>query len=370
MPRTATSSGALTNEQRAEIIETLQEACKTAGMKSRLADRAAISGSTASEVIGRPEEYAKKGDLDTMLRRLETALITWNAIQAAPKRKEFCWCQVAMDIWTIIKTTIDLGGIGVIHGPSGIGKSLALRAICGEKTECQNAVRLEINDESVTPLRFYHALIRAAGKHITNDRSRGWAFKKIRLEFSQKDGSQGNPILIDEADQLSNDTLNAVRQIHDATLCPIILVGRSPIMDKISKSRRDSRIGGSVAGRISIVHDLLDRVIGGGGGGNELLWSVDEIAAMLRQREIRLARAAARWLAVLAHLSALGDDREGVGLRFAIKVARLAAIADPGTELTIAMLHAANQQLRGRIAAAEMAAMIQTMAGQKAAATA
>jgi hypothetical protein len=142
----------------------------------------------------------------------------------------------------------------------------------------------------------------------------------------EKLGNSSRPILIDEADCLSIKTLGIIRHIHDATGCPVILCGRPNLAKKINRTTRDDDIGGSLRGRLCVEHDLMSGINRQDGSDGEWLFSVDEVAEILRQFKIVFHRDAARWLTMLANLSACDGGREQGGLRYAIEVAKLAII--------------------------------------------
>jgi len=139
-------------------------------------------------------------------------------------------------------------------------------------------------------------------------------------------------ILIDEAENLPAETLNLIRQIHDATRCPVVFCGRPHLDTVLDRTTRCPQIGGSLVGRIC--YRRLINPESGAGGGNWIC-TIEEMAKMLGKYKVRFAGDATRWLHRLAHDSALRQDtgREAGGLRLVIKIAMMAVAIRRGADL-------------------------------------
>ncbi len=315
----------------------------------QLARMIGVSAGTVSDVLR--GKYA--GDTGEILRQAEAAISEWYNCRSAPAGPRFVMIRIARELFTVVKATSKHRGIGVVTGPSGCGKTLAQTAV--RRLDFPSAVAVEVNPGCASPRSFLRAMIqaeRAASAGITGRRGRracaehvystAEAFNRIvdRLAGS------GRLILIDEADNLRNSTFNVIRQLHDATGCPVVLVGRPPLHAKISRTMRDESIGGSLVGRICVEHQLRPKATGD--SGDEWLFTVDEVVAMLDQYKLRYTPDAARWLCILANVSAVDGQREGGALRYAVKVLEMAMTLNQGEQLTVPMLRQANMLLRGR----------------------
>lgn len=133
-----------------------------------------------------------------------------------------------------------LPGIGVFHGFSGYGKTQAATWV-QNKT---GAIRLEIGDWW-TPTTFAVALMKELG--VPEPRGPRWRLIEDAIGHLAQPGHP--PLIIDEADQImSKGFIETVRQIHEATKVPILLVGEERFPAKLKASERtDNRVLDRVA---------------------------------------------------------------------------------------------------------------------------
>jgi hypothetical protein len=151
--------------------------------------------------------------------------------------------------------------------------------------------------------------------------------------------------------------MNDLRQLHDATKCPVVFVGRPPLKLRIQDSVDDPRIGGALVGRICIMQDLhqvvADCRAGKGGLGQRWLFSKDEIRELFARYQVSVDAAGISFLWGLANTSSAGCGFESSALRYAVAVFILACEANPGAALgkglTLIMLRRANRACRGDI---------------------
>lgn len=157
-------------------------------------------------------------------------------------------------------------------------------------------------------------------------------------------------IVVDEAENLPPETLNVIRQIHDATHCPVLLAGRPHLNRVIDRTTSVSQIGGSLVGRICIRKQLSPMPRAGRGGGGNWICSIEELSEKLSFYKVRFAPDAIRFLHRLAHESALRSDtgREAGGLRLVDKLALLAVGLNRGaTAITLKMVTDAHRLMVG-----------------------
>lgn len=291
--------------------------------QTELARMAGVNPSTLSEILkdkykGAPEK------IEEVLARVEAVIKIDEARQRSPGKGEFVSTEVAREVFAVLKhmTTQRDAHMALLYGPSGIGKTMALKAaIAGE---FRQAVYLQVNDSCRVPATLYRALLMAVKRRLAN------VYHSLPRAFEALTGELNSHrlLVIDEAENLRLDAINGLRQLHDATGCPIVLAGRPPLVAKVRKSTKDERIGGSLVGRIDLEWDLTARTRGRGGG--KPLFSQQEIIEMLAKFKVRVARDAIRWLTGLANIIALDDSREGCGLRYAMSLFAWAVTANKG----------------------------------------
>ena len=330
--------------------------------KGRLAKLAGIGSSTLSELL--KGQY--RGDVDRLIGRLDAAINEFYRRRDAPGRGQFVHTNIAKRIFTILKTTAKLEGMGAFYCASGVGKTIALEAAIQQ--DFPSAILVKVTPGCASPLNFSRELL----KQIMRPRgvpdairTQAGAFNQIvaRLEGSQR------LILIDEADGLHIETFNTVRHIHDATGCPIVLAGRPNLARKIDRTTRNDEIGGSLRGRLCVEHDLMAGFDGRTAG--RWLFSVGEVSEILAKFKIRFAKDAAHWLTMLANLSAYDGQRESGGLRYAVKIFTLAILLvrqKADATISLEMVRIANAYTRDEEYAAQIglqvdAALRKCMAG-------
>jgi|GEM_PF-6965163 len=309
--------------------------------QAKLAKMAGVSKSAVSELV----TGSYKGDRDRVIRSLEAAINELMRRKDAPEHPKFVQTKVAKRIFSIIKLASKSRTIGVIYCPSGAGKSMALKASI--ELDFPSAILVEGHPGCASPLNFCRAVIpqlTPGRNNFDNVRSRADAFNLIVRYLK----NSSRLIIVDEADCLQTETLSLIRYLHDATgdddnHCPVILCGRPNLAAKINRTVKNEEIGGSLRGRIGVEQNLLMSLTHNPkSGGDNWLFTIEEIIQILAKAKITITADAARWLCTLANLSLLDGIRELGGLRYAIKVASLAQAANPNQRLTVDMLRAVN----------------------------
>jgi len=333
---------------------------------SRLAKMIGVSPGTLHDVLaGRYK--SKPGPI---LQKAEAAIGEWHRRRKAPKAEGFVLTRIAREIFAVVRVTSKHRGIGVFTGPSGVGKTKALEAIV--QSDFPNAVLVTADPGCMNPLYFMRAVVRAErsrGAAFSANPPRiyhGWEFTRVADAFNAAVdllGGSGRLIIVDEADNLSNKVLSVVRQLHDATGCPVILAGRPPLHAILTRTMRDARIGGSLVGRVCVEHHLEPRA-NEPGRGDRWLFTVSEIVQMLNAYKVTYMPDAGRWLTDLANITGLDGQREAGALRYALKVWEMAITLHQGQTLTADMLREANTLLRGPAWAAQVDLTIKNSVSQ------
>jgi hypothetical protein len=315
-----------------------------------LARMAGVSADALSGVLKAKTYAPAHADV---LRKAEATIAEWHNRRTMRDGKRFVTTRVAREIFGVVKLTSRHQGIGVLTGPSGIGKTMALQAV--KRLDFPSAILLEVNAGCCSPHSFLLAAFQAErmssarlpARRGTPSGFKGGLIADAFNRLVDKLAGSGRLMIVDEADGLKADTFNIIRQLHDATNCPIVLAGRPPLHARIARTMRDERVGGSLVGRICVEHSITPEGSTGTDPGARWLFSVQEIVAMLNQYKITYSPDAARWLCALANVSAIEGSREGGALRFALKVFEMAMAMNTGQEITVGLLKAANGLLRG-----------------------
>ncbi|XPV77657.1 MAG: AAA family ATPase [Desulfovibrio sp.] len=124
---------------------------------------------------------------------------------------------------------IDKGqpGFGVVQGEAGRGKTMA--ALNWHSLHGGIFLRVWQNWTQA-------AFLQALAFELTGDRPFG--IQRCKLRIIEGLEEQQQPIVIDEADRLHIDRVEDLRDVHDMTGCPVIMVGEEGFHAKLHARRR------------------------------------------------------------------------------------------------------------------------------------
>ncbi len=125
---------------------------------------------------------------------------------------------------------LHLPGLGVFHGYSGYGKTYA--AIYAQNRS--GGPRVEVGD-SWTKRTFLRALL----KEIGINEPRGSIADLAEQVITHLADPGHPPVFIDEADKLvDKNMIELVREVHEASQCPMVLIGEEMLPQKLERSER------------------------------------------------------------------------------------------------------------------------------------
>jgi DNA transposition AAA+ family ATPase len=261
------------------------------------------------------------------------------------KSAPFVLTKVAQEVFTVANAAIHLKSIGLIWGWSGLGKTMALKAIAAEKP---GSLFVSIRTADASPLGVGRAI--AAAAKLRDAANLPLAGVMRRLE-ELLDGTS-RLIIIDEIHKLTGSQddrpLHVLRDLYDATNCPQLWSGTTDLIAYL-----DRRVAAGkeplaqIRRRIGIAHDLTARCQGGGDSGDgqpvDALFSVDEIRARFNAGKMRLTPEAVRYLFTLANL----PDSGGLGTCCNLVAMAEKVNATTADTLTADMLRAVHRLLIG-----------------------
>lgn len=309
--------------------------------QARLAKMANYTDGVISQVLG---GTYNKGSTDLVLIALESVIEQESARLAVAVNTEFVEHNVAGQILTVGHIVNRSCTMGAVYGRPGIGKTLTSKAMAARYT---GAIRLEVNVGSASPTHLYQALAKLVLK-----RYRGRGMHSMAACFRELvDTLRGSKrlLIFDEAENLPMASLNGIRQLHDATQCPVLLIGRPSLRENLRNTVKDRRMGGALLSRIFIERQVDEGDAGPDGGPSKPLFTVKEILQMIARFEVRLSREGAKWLCALANLIQLDDTDHGRGLRYAMYLFELTVQCKPNeAEITREILEQVNRELKDR----------------------
>lgn len=128
--------------------------------------------------------------------------------------------------------TFNMPGLGVFHGRSGYGKTFAAIFI-QNKT---NAIRVEMGTSWTRKNLLKNILIECG---LTGREIPSTIADLAERAIIELGGEPDRPLIIDEADiAVDKGMIELVRELHDKSGAPILLVGEEQLPDKMQRSER------------------------------------------------------------------------------------------------------------------------------------
>lgn len=199
----------------------------------------------------------------------------------------------------LIERDPHLPGIGVCNGHSGLGKSYA-SIFAQNKT---GAKRVEVGD-SWTRRTLLGAILQEYG---VTTRARGTLSDMAAEAIGAMGEDPNKPLIIDEADKLvDKNMIEIVRELHEFSGAPIILIGEETLPGKLLKVERvhnrvldwmqaqpcdneDAReLARAFAPKIEIADDLIDLIRSQSGGrARRIVVNVARVGEFARNRNLK-----------------------------------------------------------------------------------
>ncbi len=292
---------ALTPEITAAVIERFQAYIKRAGKSAEWAARSlGIGAATLSQVLS----GSYPADAEKHIRAIDKWIEGQIRKEAAPKPAGFVKTGVAEQIYGVARWMCEIGGIGVVHGPPGIGKTLTLQAI---RAEMPGSIYISINSAGRRCPAVLEALttaLRASGLRMTASQY----FQQLTSILADT----GRLILVDEVHKLvgreHDAALHVLRDLHDATHCPMVWAGNTAIYDYLRRGKtRGHDPLEQISGRIAFWLDL--EAVANRSDGGEGLYTIADIQKVFASSKMRLTPDAQRYLQMLANAPTLGGLR-------------------------------------------------------------
>jgi len=333
----------LTPELTTAIITRFRELLARLGKSEGWAARSlSIKPSTLSQVLS--GNYA--GDTESRIRQIDKWTEIQLARESAPKDDRFVKTTTALEIIGVAKMAMrhNEPGIYIVHGPSGIGKTMTAQFLRGE---IPGSVLMRISTAGMSKLAVYDTLakqLRLTGLKLTSYQL------QEQLVTLLKDS--GRLIIVDEVHKLcgrqKDEGLHALRDLHDLTGCPMLWIGTADIANYIETARNDRDSVEQIYGRVKWWLDLTYAASRSDGGPG--LHNVDDIRKVLAGMQVRATGEAEQYLKELSNKPKMG------GLRtVAILVGLL--MSKPGADgraITLEMLEDLQRERLGVRAAGQL----------------
>lgn len=299
---TLPNEGPLTIDQRVEALNNFVEYCRRVDIRPDKVGRMVgePSGGTIYALI--KHEWNQHSDKHV---RILNNWVEQHARKAAVKLKgKLVDTKVAQEIRTVAQLVRENGTMGLVYGPTGIGKSRCAEALCDTVA---GSVLITIADGYETRSGFRRALLNKIGGRGTTLHSQ--VNKRSMIVFEQiverlKDS--GRLILIDEAHKLRTAAIELLREVHDQTKCPMLCFATKELYDRIQSNADPDK--GQIKSRFDFMWHLTQGV-DSTRGDRKRLFTVEDIRKLYELTPIRLSKDAANYLADVANLLGHGSLR-------------------------------------------------------------
>ncbi|MEI8194734.1 MAG: AAA family ATPase [Phycisphaerae bacterium] len=338
-----------TDELATAVIERLKAYLTRSKRSAESAARSmSIASSTLSQVMNGNYLANPEPHIRTIDRWLEQQLMR----EAAPKPAGFVKIALAEEIYGVVRWVMKTNSIGVIHGPNGCGKTMTLQAI---RAETPGAVYCSI-DSSGLRVRAVLEMLADTLRIMGVKRSTAQLFRQIVSALKDT----GRLIIIDEVHKLAgrqkDDALHVLRDLHDATGCPMVWAGNGKIASYIRANKTDGNDPlDQIFGRITWWLDLTEKAMGGSDDGTRL-YTMAAIQRVLTESKVRFTPDAARYLTDVANDPSLGC------LRTVKTLVAMASVAAKDQPITAAILRSIQRERLGQRVAESVELQIEQQA--------
>jgi hypothetical protein len=210
--------------------------------------------------------------------------------------------RVAKHMLAIARLVLENQTMGLAIGPTGIGKSRCCEAIHDKYV---GSIYIRIIDGYHHPRGLTHALADRLGTHSTFKRRPGEPYKTQLERVIDVLRGSSRLLIIDEAHALRTEALELLRDIHDSTGVPILMVATKELHDRIQKNADPDR--GQLYSRCGVIQHLTEGhdVYSGG----KVLHTLQDIKDLYNEPPIKLSPDAARYLQDVANMLGYGSLR-------------------------------------------------------------
>lgn len=228
--------------------------------KSEVARRADIAVGTFSSWY----DGTYKGRYDTTTQRIENFIGQLRDAAAVsmqmPQAPGFLQTRVARELTTAMTYAQMLPTIAVVTCASGLGKSMAAQAYRNSRP---HVTHVTLSPSSASP----HVLKQEIAQELGIDCKDGGKLKRVITDALRRDGYHAL-LIIDEAQNLTEDGINELRHFRDNAKCGLVLLGneegRTPYAARDPR-HASAQVARRVGHRLSIMKPYdadIDLVVG------------------------------------------------------------------------------------------------------------
>jgi len=320
------NEGALTDSQRRQALENFERYMRAHGLTP--ADVGRQLGKPRATTIGELLKGKYRDKADAYIRKLNFWVEQDARRRKAALADNFVSTKVARDMLTVARLVVENQTMGLVLGPTGIGKTRCALAL---RDKYVGSIYLRVMIGYHHPKGMTLALAGELGVRQTS--SAHAAKHQTQLERVLDALADSNRlIMIDEAHALQDPAIELLRDIHDVAGAPILLLATRELHDRIVRNADPDR--GQLYSRFDVIHHLTE--------GHDLyvdgkpLYTLDDVRALYDEPPVRLAPDAASFLQDVANQLGYGSLRRcKVLLRNAARRARRRQNLADGDQVTV-----------------------------------
>jgi len=295
---TLPNDGVLTDAERKQAMANFAAYCKRRDINFSDVGREVGTprGSTIRELV----IYKFRENADQQIRVLNAWVEQHARREAAKLDGDFVDIRTATQIRAIAQLVLENGTMGLAVGPSGIGKTRCAMAF---KANTPGAIFVTVKHGAYAPTGLIRLIARELGfrKPVSSSANRITQFERILDELR----GSNRLLFIDEAHKLNDDAIEVLREIHDDTGCPILLLATKDLRDRVERTAQPD--AGQIHSRFDVIRDVVQGHSAESGG--KKYFTIEQIRKLYEKPPIRLAADAAAYLLDVANLLGWGSLR-------------------------------------------------------------
>ena len=210
--------------QRTDIVERFKRFIEEHGYTQIAVARAIGLGTSTVSALVRLQYKGKTADSHLV------KIHNWMELTARRDNlvhnREFVITSVAREIIQVANTVADTCKMGAIYGPAHIGKTMTLASLVGDQ-RLGDPILITVDDSTVRPFALCRTIC-----DVFKLSSRG-TYDRVFHRLIERVRGTKRLLMFDEADLAIYRTLEMIRQLHDATGCPVLFAGKPAIYEHL-----------------------------------------------------------------------------------------------------------------------------------------
>lgn len=323
------NEGPLTEIQRKEALANFVEYCERVNLLPHQVGR--MVGTPSGGTIHALVQGKWNSESDRHVRILNQWVEQHARKESVKLKGKLVNTKVAKDIQAVAELVRQNGTMGMLWGPTGIGKSRCAEALFAT---IAGSLLITIADDCRSASGLRRVLLnKTGGRGASLPAQLAKRSMAVFEHIVDRLKDSGRLIIIDESHKMRDGAIELLREIHDATKCPVLCLGTKEFFDRIERNADPD--GGQIYSRFDFRWSLTQ------GAGNDSsrgkrLFTVQDIRDLYEITPIRLSKDAVNYLQDVANQLGFGSLRRcGILLINAARRARKRQQVEDGADVTV-----------------------------------